>query len=88
MRYHPTRAGLAPAGTRQLRLAHWNAGTPLRLVEPLPVAQHRVRPQARPLCGAHLDRDDFHHLMTAYRPSPSAARDLIAYSFLTEHQPT
>src|ERR1700761_1384102 len=22
MRYHPTRAGLAPAGTRQLRLAH------------------------------------------------------------------
>jgi len=55
-------------------------GTPLRLVEPLPAAQHRVRPRARPRCGAHLDRDDFHHLTSAL--SPSAARDLIAYSFL------
>jgi transposase len=78
----------------RLGLARWNAGRTLpaerhplggraasRLVEPLPTPQCRVRPRARPLRRARLDRDDLDHLAPARRPIPGAARDLIAYSF-------
>src|SRR3954454_8134417 len=51
------------------------------LDEPLSAAQYRVRPRPRPLCRAHLDRNDLHHLTPARRPNPGAVRDLFAYSF-------
>src|SRR3954462_6729183 len=56
-------------------------GAALCLAQPLSPAQHRVRPPARPLCRAHLDCDDLHHLTTARRPSQGPTRHLIAYSF-------
>src|SRR3954454_12704384 len=52
------------------------------LDEPLSAAQYRVRPRSRPLCRAHLDRNDLHHLTPARRPNPGAVRALFAYSFL------
>ncbi len=40
-----------------------------------------VHYRAADLCRAHLDCDDLYHRTPARRPSPDAARVLIAYSF-------
>jgi hypothetical protein len=71
-RRHPGRA--LPAARDRV-----GGGAAVRLVEPLPTAQHRVRPRARSLRRAHLDRNDLHHRTPARRPNPTAVRDLFAY---------
>src|SRR5215213_4690419 len=80
---HP-RLGLAGRHTGRPVLAardQVGRGAALCLAQPLSPAQHRLRPPAGPLCRAHLDCHDPHHLTAARRSHPGSARDLIAYSF-------
>jgi hypothetical protein len=81
---HPRR-GLArrhPGRTLPAARDQVGGGAAVRLVEPLPTAQHRVRPRARSLRRAHLDRNDLHQRTPAPRPNPTAVRDLFAYRLL------
>ena len=89
---HDIHVSISPDGTRDLvrgsapnpaKRHQVSCGAAVRLAQPLPAAQHRLRPRGRSFCRAHLDCDGLHHLTPSRRPNPGAARDLIAYSFLT-----
>ena len=81
-----TREGVRGSASNPAKRDQVGGRAAVRLAQPLPSPQRRVRPRRGPLCRAYLDCDDLHHRTPARRSNPGAVRDLFAYSFLERSQ--